>query len=128
MGWIFSKKELSSRQQFRDEFVTVTAKLWSADELTQVAVGHGLNLMTTAFMQRFGDIKTFSALPQEEKNVYIKSLTKAEEGLIAKDPYAALGIGLFKMWIGALTADDEELIRHFSKDLALISKKGDLSP
>ena len=127
MGWLFSKKELSGRKEFREEFVTVMDKLRSADELIQVAVGHALNLMNTAFMQRFGAIKTFRALPQEEKNAYIRSLAKAEEGLISKDPHAALGIGLFKMWIGALTADDEELIRQFSEELALISRKGDLS-
>lgn len=126
MGWLFSKKEPPGRKEFREEFETVMAKLRRADQLTLMAVGHAINLMTSAFVQRFGDIKTFRALPKQEQHAYIQSLTKAEDGLIAKDPHSALGFGLFKMWIGALSADDEELIAYFSKELSFVSKKGDL--
>lgn len=126
MGWLFSKKEPPGRKEFREEFETIIAKLRRTDELTQTAVGLAINLMTSAFVQRFSDIKTFRALSKQEQHAYIQSLTKAEEGLIAKDAHSALGFGVFKMWIAALSADDEELIAHFSEELTFLSKKGDL--
>lgn len=119
--WPFSKKEPPGRKAFREEFDTVTAKLRRADELSQVAVGHSVNMANSFFIQRFSTIESFRKLPKAEKLAYIQSLTAMEEKLTGKDPHAAVGFGIFKMWVGALSEDDEELIARFSKELAFAS-------
>jgi len=124
--WPFGKKELQGRKAFREEFDTVTAKLRRADEASQVAAGHSINMANSFFIQRFTAIESFRKLPKAEKLAYIHSLTSMEEKVTTKDPHAAVGFGLFKMWVGALSEDDEELISRFSKELAFFSKKGDL--
>jgi hypothetical protein len=124
--WPFSRKEPPGRKAFREEFDTVTAKLRTADEVSQVAVGHSINMANSFFIQPFTAIESFRKLPKAEKLAYIQSLTSMEEKLTAKDPHAAVGFGLFKMWVGALAEDDEELIARFSKELAFLSRKGDL--
>lgn len=126
MGWFFKKSEPPGRKEFRAEFETVTGRLRAADEATQMAVGHSINMAHSFFAQKFGDVKSFRALPSGEKHSYIQSLTAMEETMMQKDPHAGLGFGLFKMWVGALTANDEELAKEFSNTLAFFSKKGDL--
>jgi hypothetical protein len=127
MGWFFSKKaEPPGRKEFRAEFESVTSRLRNADEATQVAVGHCINLAHSFFAQRFGDTKSFRALSADQKHSYIESLTAMEEKMLQKDPHAGLGFGLFKMWIGAVTANDEELVKEFSDTLAFFSRKGNL--
>lgn len=125
MGW-FSKPEPPGRREFRAEFETVTARLRKTDELTQMVVGHSINMAHSFFAQRFGDVKSFRALSADEKHSYIQSLTAMEEKMMQEDPHAGLGFGLFKMWVGALTANDEELAKEFTDTLAFFSKKGDL--
>ncbi len=124
--WPFSRKEPLGRKAFREEFDTVTAKLRRADEASQVAVGHTINMANSFFIQRFTAIESFRKLPKAEKIAYIESLTSMEEKLTTKDPHAAVGFGLFKMWVGALSEGDDELVSKFSKELAFFSKKGDL--
>lgn len=126
MGWFSKKAAPPGRKEFRAEFESVTARLREADDVTQMAVGHGINMAHSFFAQRFGDVKSFRALPTDEKHSYIQSLTAMEEKMIQKDPPAGLGFGLFKMWVGALTANDEELVKEFSNTLAFFSKKGNL--
>lgn len=127
MGWFSKKKEeVPGRMEFRAEFETVTQRLRGADEATQMAVGHSINMANGFFAQKFGNIRSFRALSSDEKHSYIESLTAMEAAMMRKDRHAGLGFGLFKMWIGAVTANDEELIKEFSRELAFFSKKGDL--
>jgi len=44
-----------------------------------------------------------------------------------KDSHIALAFGLFKMWIAALIENDSELIEYLGKELAKLSKEGDLT-
>ena len=125
MGW-FKKKEPPGRKEAREEFRTVTARLKGADELRQVAVGHSINLAHKAFSVRFGSVASFKTLKTEDQLSYLKSLTDVEGKLLAADPQAALGFGLFKMWLGMLIANDDELATEFGETLAYLSKKGDL--
>ena len=126
MGWFSKKIEPPGRKEFRAEFESVTARLRKSDEVTQMAVGHSINMAHSFFAQRFGNTSAFRALSTDEKHSYIESLTAMEEKMMQKDPHAGLGFGLFKMWIGAVTANDEELVKEFSGVLASFSKKGDL--
>ena len=126
MFGVFGNKERPDRKALRLEFETVTKALHSADELTQIAVGHSINLANTAFVARFSTVEGFKAIPAIERIEYIKGLSRAEEAIGHGDSQAALGFGLFKMWIGAVTASDEELATQFSKELSFFSRKGDL--
>lgn len=126
MSWLFRKKEPPERAAFREEFEKVVATLHRSGEVAQMAVGHSINMANSVFLQRFPSMEFFSSLPKTEQYQYIENLSKMEEKLNTTDPHAAIGFGLFKMWIGAVTAGDKELVTAFSKELAYFSKKGDL--
>jgi len=126
MFGVFRNKERPDRKALRLEFETVTKALRIADKLTQVAVGHSINLANTAFVARFSTVEGFKAISATEKIEYIKGLSRAEEGISQCDSEAALGFGLFKMWIGAITANDDELVTQFFEELSFFSRKGDL--
>jgi hypothetical protein len=91
-----------------------------------MAVGHIINMAHSFFAQRFGDAKSFRALSADEKHSYIESLTAMERKMMQNDPAAGLGFWLFKTWICALTANDEELVKEIADTLAYFSKKGNL--
>lgn len=126
MFGLFRKRENSQREGLRQDFERATTKLRRADPFVQAAVGHSINMANSIFMQRFGNVDQFRALPKDEKIQYIMALSRAEEGFAKDQPHAAVGFALFKMWIGALTAEDEELVQQFSKALAVLSAQGDV--
>jgi hypothetical protein len=124
-GW-FKKHDDRYREELRNDFLRVTTKLKSADSAIQMAVGHSINLANSLFMQRFGGVAGFRALSKSEKLKYIEALTITEENMAKDQPHASIGFALFKMWIGALTEEDEELRKEFSHGLSELSRKGDL--
>jgi len=64
-------------------------------------------------------------LPTDQRLEYITSLSKMELEFEHKDPPVALGFGLFKMWIGMVSQQDEPLALQFSRGLAYFSRKGE---
>ncbi len=123
------KRENLNRKALREEFETVTATLRSADNLVQITVGHSINMASSFFHQVYSSLGEFQQLPYSERISYIEKLTDMENKVREEmgDPHASLGVALFKMWVGAVTALDTELMEQFSKELAYFSRKGDLS-
>jgi hypothetical protein len=128
MFGLFKKQESSARKGLRLEFERVTAMLRKADETPQMAVGHVINMMNTAFTQQFHTVEEFQLLPKSIRMDYIRNLTSMEERMTNEDPFSALGVGLFKMWIGAVVANDEALMSQFFNELSYFSRKGNLAP
>lgn len=126
MFGFFKKKEPPGRKELRQEFAQVTSALRRADDLAQVAVGHSINMANSMFIQRFKSIDAFRQLPKAERLNYIQSLTAFEERMSQQDPHTAIGFGLFKMWVGVVSENDDELVSEFSKALGYFSRKGDL--
>lgn len=126
MFGLFRKRENPHRAGLRQDFARVTSTLGRAENLVQVAVGHSINMANSMFIQRFGSAARFRKLPKNQRLEYIAALSRAEEKMVKEQPHAAVGFALFKMWIAAVTEDDEELIQEFSKGLASFSRKGDL--
>lgn len=122
----FKKKEPPGRKELREEFEKFTSALRRADDITQIAVGHSINMANSMFIKRFGSIDAFCQQPKGEKIKYIQSLTAFEEKTSQQDTSVALGFGLFKMWVGVLSEQDQELMSQFSKELGYFSRKGDL--
>jgi hypothetical protein len=122
---LFSKKEDHDRKHLRLEFAKVISALNGADDLTQTVVGHAINMTNSMFIERFGSVQAFSALPKHDKAAYIQQLSAFETRVADKDPHMCLGTALFKMWIGALAEDDAELVRKFGEELARFSRKGE---
>ncbi|MDB5788220.1 MAG: hypothetical protein JWQ50_8135 [Caballeronia mineralivorans] len=121
----FKKREHPDRAGLRQDFERVTSTARRAPEVVQVALGHYINLAYATFAARFKSIEAFRVLPGAEKLEYLQQLTATEVELQKKDPQAAIGFALFKMWVGALVANDDELMRQFSKELSILSKKAD---
>jgi hypothetical protein len=122
------KKEDPNRKALREEFETVTRALHQADDVVQVAVGHAINMANSIFHQAYSSPSEFQRLPKAKQIEYINKLTNTEVGLREEknDPHSSIGFGLFKMWVGALSENDTELMNQFSSELAHFSKKGDL--
>ncbi|CAB3807283.1 hypothetical protein LMG28138_05906 [Pararobbsia alpina] len=117
------KREHPERAGLRQDFEYVTSTARRAPEAVQMVLGHSINLASTDFVARFRSIEVFRVTPGAEKLEYLQQLTAAEMELQKKDPQAAIGFALFKMWVGALAAKDNELMRQFSKELSMLSKK-----
>ena len=126
MFGFFKKKEPPGRKELREEFEKFTSALRRADDVTQIAVGHSINMANSMFIQRFGSVEAFCRQHASERIKYIQSLTAFEEKMIQQDPPVALGFGLFKMWVGVLSEQDQELMSQFAKELGYFSRKGGL--
>ena len=125
MFGLFKKQESSARKGLRLEFERVTAMLRGADDLSQMSVGHVINMMNSMFIKRFRTVDEFQLLPKSVKMDYIHSLSSMEEKMASEDPFSALGVGLFKMWIGTVVENDEALMSQFFNELSYFSRKGD---
>lgn len=115
----------AERTQLRDQFMQITAQLKTADPLAQAAVGHGINMVHSFFVRRFGDVSAFQRHSKTENLRFIDQLSELERKLGASDPHTALGVILFKMWIGAVSEKDQDLIDEFSAELAALSRRGE---
>jgi S-adenosylhomocysteine hydrolase len=124
----FGKKENPDRQAFREEFEHTVARMRTADDVVQVAVGNAINMANSAFRSAHGTPAAFLSLPKAEQHAYIAKLTEMETKLKDEmhDAPSSLGFGLFKMWIGTLAAGDNALMEKFAKELAHFSRKGNL--
>jgi hypothetical protein len=124
-----SKKENPERKAAREEFETTCRQLRGADEVVQMAVGHAINMANSMFMKTFESVDGFNRIPSSQKFEYIAKLTQAENTFRdeKKDMASSLGFGLFKMWVGMVTARDTELIDAFARELSVFSRKGNLN-
>jgi len=114
---LFEKEESPERKAFREEFEQYTKALRNSEEISQIAVGHSINMANSFFMQTFSGPDEFINIPRQEQMEYIQKLSAMENKLAETDPQACLGFGLFKMWVGALAENDKELIENFSNEL-----------
>jgi len=121
----FKEKEFPGRKEFLQEFGKFTRALRRADDETQIAVGHSINMANSMLIKRFGSIDAFCEQPTSERIEFIQSLRAFEEELSQQYPSVALGIGLFKVWVGVLCEQDQELISLFSKEIGYFTRKGD---
>jgi hypothetical protein len=126
MFGFFKKVPNSHREGLRDDFRRVVTKLSAAEPIALVAVGHGVNTANSLFAQRYGNTKQFQQLSKDVQIQYLTSLTKAEEQFARTDPPTSIGFALFKMWLGAVVANDYELQSEFGEELARLSRMGDL--
>ena len=123
-----SKKENPERKAAREEFESTCRRLRGAEEVVQIAVGHAINMANSMFVKTFGSVDGFSRLPNSQKFEYMAKLTNAENAFRdeRKDMASSIGFGLFKMWVGMITARDTELIESFATELSFFSRKGNL--
>lgn len=113
------------RAELRQQFSQIVGTLKSADELARAAVGHGVNMMNSLFVKRFGEVSGFQRRSKAENLAFIDSLTHLEQKLASEDPHGALGVILFKMWVGAVAERDQELMNEFSAELTSLSRPGE---
>ena len=127
MGWLSRLRESAQRKALREEFEATAKLLAQADESQQAAVGRSINLATSVLASRYPTLAEFEAAPREEKVKCLQSLTSLERELNTKQVGSGLGVGLFKMWLGAVVAQDEALVQRFSEELTRLSAKAEPS-
>ena len=127
MGWFSRLRESAQRKALREEFQATAKLLAQADESKQASVGSSINLATSVLAARYPTLGEFEAAPREEKLKCLQNLTALEQQLNTKQVGLGLGVGLFKMWLGAVVAQDEALVQSFSEELARLSAKAEPS-
>jgi len=121
----FKKTEDPDKKTMREDFEGIVSQLRTAPELSQAGVGHGINMAFSLFEQRFGGIEGFRALSTAKQIDYIHNLTEMEEKLGTENPHASVAYTLFKIWVAAVSDEDDVLVKQFSADLAYFSRKGE---
>ncbi|MDP2787017.1 MAG: hypothetical protein Q8O79_02940 [Pseudomonadota bacterium] len=101
-----TKKESPERRAAREEFESTCRQLKGANEIVQMAVGHAINMANSMFIKTFGSVDGFRRIPDAQKFDYLRKLTDTENSLREEknDMASSLGFGLFKMWVGMITA------------------------
>jgi len=88
---------------YRQQFEQSVSALRRSGKVTSKAVGKGIEAAWMNFCERFASLASFRQLPKIEQLNYIDSLAALEAKVGIGDPYIAFGLGLFKLWLGALS-------------------------
>lgn len=114
----------SARQGLLEDFLKARNAIRAAPHDAQVGVAVGLNTATTMFVKRFGGVSGFSNLGKSERLAYLRKIADFEERLISTDKLTGLGVAIFKMWLGAVIENDQELLDKIEPFLKELSFKG----
>lgn len=115
----------AAREGLRREFHWLLGKLGAVQPTIQMVVGHGVNMAHAMFCQAYPTSECFQQLTPEERHAYIRAISDAEDRFREDvDPHIAIGYALFKMWVGALAAGDQELMGEFRIALLPFRDKG----
>ena len=123
MFGLIRKREKPQRDRLLQDFARVIMRLRGANEFIQSSVGRSINIANSLLIQRFGSAEGFRAASDEKKGQYIGNLARANEHFAQRWPTTAIGFSLFRMWLEALTEEDEALAQHFSRGLAALSAR-----
>ncbi|MCP5331309.1 MAG: hypothetical protein H7A05_06845 [Pseudomonadales bacterium] len=126
MSWFKKKKVDPDREEFKKQFESVISSLNQGEKIARIAVGHSINMANSVFLKAHGSVEKFKNLPRVEQFGYLTKLTELESKMWEQDPMSSIGVGLFKMWLTTVMEGDTELNNQFSKELAVLSKVGDL--
>ena len=86
-----------------------------------------INIASTAFANTFKSAGAFQSMSRDQQLEYMTKLKTAQDlAHNSNDPAAALGFGLFNMWLCALTTKDDELMALIQPELAKLSKEADV--
>jgi len=86
-----------------------------------------INIVSTAFAGTFKGPSGFQRISREQQLQYMAKLKAAQEQARAKqDSAAALGFGLFNIWLCALATNDDELMGQIKPALAVLSREADV--
>lgn len=125
-GFLRKKKLASERDGVFEDLRQAARELGSADQMTRIKVGMTINIASTAFAGIFKGPGGFQSTPRGQQCEYMAKLKKAQEQAHARqDSAAALGFGLFNIWLCALAANDDELMAQIKPELAALSREAD---
>ncbi|GEM_PF-6960621 len=85
-----------------------------------------LNIASTAFAGTFKDTSGFRSMSRKHQLEYMAKLKGAEQqARDKKDSAAALGFGLFNIWLCGLAMNNDELMNEIQPVLATLSREAD---
>jgi hypothetical protein len=99
-------------------------RLKSCDVATQCAVGSGVYLANTDFIQHFAGIESFRRVPVEEQKQFCSELSDLELQLRSQKVGMALGVGLYRIWLTEVLADRRNVAELLGQELTELSRKG----
>lgn len=126
MFGFFRKKSSSERDDVLNDLRQAQEELASADSMTRIKVGMAVNTASTAFAATFKSPAAFQNISREQQLEYMTKLKNAErQARTNQDSTAALGFGLFNIWLCALITNDDHLMGQIKPTLATISREAD---
>ena len=114
-------KTNQDRELLLEEFCSAAAFLRKREKATQIAVGIAIDMANSMFTRSFSERTNFLRYTSADRTAYIGKLAALERDSLSSDPHLALGFGLFKMWVAAVSQEDIALENRFGADLAYFS-------
>jgi hypothetical protein len=114
----------ASRELFRLEYSRLTSAVRSASEPDQRAIGAAIREAYGDFVHRFDTTHAFVHLSEDRRQPYLDMLEALVVALQRDNPAAAIGTGLFRLWVAAVAEEDGDLRNQFARELVYLSNKG----
>jgi len=114
----------SNREALINEFKKTVARINKGPEELKIAIGTGINMISSMFYSNFKSISNFKNLKKSEQKDYLKKMNRFEEEMLDRDPPTGLAVGLFKSWLCSLIESDRELQDLTERELGSLSRKG----
>ena len=89
-----------------DEIKRMLRCLKSSPAHTRFAVGAGVCLANTDFMDRFGGMQSFRQVPLRDREQFYSKLSDLEVSLRGRELGMAMGVGLYRIWLADCSPDD----------------------
>ncbi len=122
MGLLLKRGSDSARGEF-EETKKVVCHLKASGARTQIAVGVGVRLANTDFIDRFAGIETFLRVPTEEQKRFCSELSDLELRLRTSGVGMALGVGLYRIWLTDLLAGRRNMAELLGEELTELIRK-----
>jgi hypothetical protein len=87
------------------------------------AVGTGVDLANTDFMHQFGGMQSFGQVPAGDREQFYARLSDLESSLRSQELGMALGVGLYRIWLGEVLAGRRDAAELLGRELTELSRR-----
>ena len=106
-----------------DEIRRMLRCLKSSPIQTRFAVGAGVYLANTDFMQQFGGMQSFRQVSSRDREQFYSKLSDLELSLRGRESGMALGVGLYRIWLTDELAGRRDAAELLGEELTELSRR-----
>jgi len=105
------------------EIKRVLRCLKSSPTQTRSAVGAGVCLANSDFMDQFGGMQSFRQVPSRDREQFYAKLSDLELSLCGRELGMALGVGLYRIWLTDVLAGRRDAAELLGDELTELSRR-----